>query len=101
MSKDIDLKAIKPMLKKSWQKVSAHLSFIVIIVVLLAYVFMVFNISKLATAEPSPEDQDLAITATNIPKVNKKAIEQIQSLEQTNTQIHSLFDQARNNPFQE
>lgn len=101
MSKKIDIATLKASLKKYWQKFSMHATFAVLIVVLVAYVLVVWQISKLATAEPSTQDQDAALAATNIPKVNKTAIEQIQSLEQSNTDIHSLFNQARNNPFQE
>lgn len=101
MSKKIEISALKPYLKKSWQRFSTHASFAAIIVILLTYVLVVWRISSLASAEPSIEDEDAATTATHIPKVNKEAIEQIQALEESNTDIHSLFDQARNNPFQE
>ncbi|PJE65120.1 hypothetical protein COU91_03325 [Candidatus Saccharibacteria bacterium CG10_big_fil_rev_8_21_14_0_10_47_8] len=101
MSKKIELTSLKPRLKKYWQKFSAHAAFVVIMIILLVYVLVVWQISKLAATEPSVEAEDAAQAATNIPKVNRDAIGQIQSLEQSNTDIHSLFDQARNNPFQE
>lgn len=101
MSANIDLKSInlKLLIKKLSGKYSRHTVFGVIIIILLAYLLVVFKISSLAKAEPGP-DQQVTITSS-IPKIDKKAVNQIQSLEQNNTQIHSLFESARNNPFQE
>jgi hypothetical protein len=55
-------------------------------------------VNSLAKVEPAA---DAPTTASLIPKVNQKSIDRIQSLEQNNTEIHSLFEEARNNPFQE
>lgn len=103
MSKNInlDLKSIKlkPLMLKAWKKYGRHIFFVALIAVLMVYLLIVFRISTLANADPSP-DQEGTISSS-IPKVDKNAVNQIQSLEQNNTQIHTLFDQARNNPFQE
>jgi hypothetical protein len=103
MSKDIniDLKSInlKPLIKKYTKVLGKHAIFAAIFAVLVAYLFMVFKINSLSNAEPSP-DQQGDITAS-IPKIDKNAVNQIQSLEQNNASIHSLFETARNNPFQE
>jgi len=76
-----------------------HIAFAALLAVLLVYIIVVWQISQLSAAEPDPTAQ--ASTAQKIPKVDQKAINQIQSLEQNNTQVHTLLDQARNNPFQE
>jgi hypothetical protein len=60
---------------------------------------VVWQISKFSTAEPSASAE--AAVATQIPKIDQKAINQIQALEQSNTEVRSLFNSARNNPFQE
>lgn len=100
-STNINLKSVnfKPLIIKYGKKYGRHAYFAAIVVVLMTYLFVVFQISILAKAEPSPDQQS---TITNsIPKVDKKAVDQIQSLEQNNTDIHTLFETARNNPFQE
>jgi hypothetical protein len=101
MSKNISVKSINflPGLKKFYSKYRKHTAFAGVIVILLVYVLVVFKINTLANAEPSDE-QETTITGS-IPKIDGKAIGQIQSLESSNTQVHSLFEQARNNPFQE
>lgn len=97
----IDFKTLRPKLKKVLRVVNKHATFVAILLTLLAYVFVVWRISHLATADPSPDAQSAATASTSIPKVDKKAIQQIQSLAQNNTEVQSLFENARNNPFQE
>ena len=103
MKKDLnfDFKTILPRLRKLQKPLSAHQTFIVTLVVLLAYVFVVWQISHLATAEPSANAQSANTTTSGVPVVDKNAIKQIQTLEQNNTSVHTLFENARNNPFQE
>jgi len=101
MSKELSLKSLNllPALKKFYLKYRRHAVFGAVLVVLLVYVMVVLKINGLASAEPTP-DQETQVT-TSIPKIDGKAIKQIQALENSNTQVHSLFEQARNNPFQE
>jgi predicted PurR-regulated permease PerM len=103
MSKELSLKSINilPALKKFYSKYGRHAAFAGIIVILLIYVMVVFKIKVLSGAEPTVE-QETVVTGS-IPKIDGKAIQQIQSLEASNTQVKSLLDQARNrnNPFQE
>lgn len=102
MSKDLNLKSfnIKPLLAKYSQRFAKHIVFAVIIVILLTYVFVVLKTSALSKAEPTA-DQSLTDTSTTIPRVNQQAVDRIQSLENNNTVIRGIFNQARNNPFQE
>lgn len=99
MNANIDLKSLKPRLKKLLNKVLARATFLTVLLVLVAYLLVVWRISGLATAEPPPEAQ--TTVANSIPKVNKTAVEQILKLEENNSEVHSLFNEARNNPFQE
>ncbi len=103
MSKNLnfDLKAVVPQIKKYWVKVSKHLVFIVIIGVLLVYLFVVWRINTLASIEPSDDAEQAALSSAKIHKIDQKAIDQIQSLENNSPAVHTLFDKARNNPFKE
>lgn len=101
MSKEVSLKSLNllPAIRKFYGKYGGHAIFAAILLVLLVYVFVVMRINSLANAEPSPDQQ---VTVTNsIPHIDPKTINQIQNLENNNTQVHSLFEQARNNPFAE
>ncbi len=101
MSQDINFSQILPRLKKLSQLVMKHLTFIIIVGILLVYVYVVARISSLTSAEPSPETEAAALAETNIPKIDKKAVEQIQSLEENSTELQSIFNEARTNPFLE
>jgi len=97
--KSLDIKALQATVQKFFKAESKHAVFLAIMLVLIVYLFVVWRISKLAIAEPS--DDQTASAQSQIPKIDKTAIDQIQSLEQNSPEIHSLFDSARNNPFQE
>ena len=101
MSKDINLKSlnIRLLVGGLSKKYGRHAVFVAIIAVLLAYIFVVFRISQLSGAEPASGQNTNNPLA--IPQVDQKAIKDIQSLEDNNTDIKALFDNARNNPFQE
>lgn len=98
-SKNMDMKNLLAQVKKQVAILSKHASFIAVMLVLIAYMLVVWKISGLASAEPTSSASQSA--SASIPKIDKNAIKQIQALEQNNTQVHALFTQARNNPFQE
>ena len=100
-SLNVDLNDLLPKIKKLSQKLVAHLPFIAVMFVLLIYLLVVWQIRDLVATEPSPEDESLALSSTHIPKIDKDAIEAIQSLEQSNPQVKTLLEEARKNPFHE
>ncbi len=99
MKTDLDLKSTVKKARLFIKNNAKHSSFVAILIVLLCYIFLVSQISSLSTAEPAESDSTAA--KNNFPHIDQKAIGQIQALEQSNTQIHALFNSARNNPFQE
>lgn len=103
MNKDmkLDLTALKAKFKKVMPYINAHAAFAAIIVVLIIYLLVVWHVSSLATAEPTPDQTSTADASSAVPKIDNKAIQQIQSLEQNSAQVQALFNQARNNPFNE
>lgn len=100
MSKDLNLKSLNfgKVFAELTKKYGKHLAFVAVLAVLFIYILVVFKISHLASAEPS--DDQAASTTITIPKVDQKTIDHIQTLESNNTQLHALFGQARDNPFQ-
>lgn len=101
MKNNLNIKSLTPLLKNVSKVALKHASFGAVLLVLLAYLFMVWRINSLSGREPSSQDQSTALSQAHLPKVDKKTISQIQALENSNTQIKSLFNDARNNPFQE
>lgn len=100
-NRNIDLKALVAKLKNLEKALLNHLLFIVTLAVLLVYLFVVWQIRALATAEPSPDAETEALTQAKVPRIDQKTIDKIQSLENNSPQIQALFNNARNNPFHE
>src|SRR5579864_2776908 len=101
MNKGLDLKSVKlnSLAAKILSRYGKHIGFAVVVIVLLTYVYAVLKISSLSRAEPAPSQT--TNSSSLVPHVNQQAIDRIQALENNSPQIHSLFEQARNNPFQE
>lgn len=101
MSGQINIHQILEVAKKKLHALAGHGAFLFVIGILLSYVFVVWRISQLANTEPTQAQEQAVLAESDIPKLNKKAIEQIQTLENNSAAVHSLFEQARNNPFKE
>jgi len=89
-STNIDIKSLVAKVKKMLPALVKHTSFIAVLLILIVYLFSVWRISQLAEAEPLPDQQTTVLT--QIPKIDEKAIQQIQALEQSNTEVKSLFN---------
>lgn len=98
---NLDLKSVKSQLQKLLKLEARHAAFLVMMIILAVYLFTVWRIGQLATAEPSAEDQATAQTTGKLLRVDEEAIKQIQELEHRNINIQSLFNEARKNPFLE
>ncbi|OGL24726.1 hypothetical protein A3A68_02390 [Candidatus Saccharibacteria bacterium RIFCSPLOWO2_01_FULL_48_13] len=98
---NVSLKTIAPTLKKRSQPVVRHAPFIATLAVLLVYLLLVARVSSFTSAEPTPEDETVALAKTAFPKIDKEAIKQIEALEQGSPELKILLDAARRDPFKE
>jgi len=69
-----------------------------ILLLLSIYGFVFFQINALSNKTPSSTS---STQTAHIPKIDPKLVEQLQSLQDNSTSVQTLFDQARDNPFQE
>jgi hypothetical protein len=76
------------------------LLFFVVFVVLL-YGFVMLRINSLTTAQPSSDAVASRTRSAHLLHVDKTVVSQLQSLQDNSVSVKSLFNQARNNPFQE
>lgn len=72
--------------------------FIVFVVCL--YGFLLFRVNSLSNAQPLAADVAKQVNAAAIPHIDQAVVKQLQSLQDNSVTVHSLFDQARSNPFQ-
>lgn len=98
---NFDLKELPNKLEPFLQKFRRNIVMIFILALAAVFGFLILRISMLAHSEPSEQAVDEKLQQVKRPKIDEKAAQKIQQLEDTNVQIRSLFKQARENPFQE
>lgn len=98
--KDINVNQISSALGHVVKRLSKYSSFIFIISVLLIYTFLVFRIGTLSQAEPDPSAVTEKANTVRRLKLDQGEIAKIQQLEDQNIAVKSLFESARDNPFQ-
>jgi len=97
----LDLKDIPNLLLPLLQKAKQYLGFMAVLFALGLFGFVVWQIRGYATVQPSQAEIDEKLLSLRQTKIDEDAIKRIERLESTNIDIKALFDQARDNPFQE
>ena len=98
---NIDLKTIPGALKTKAKSLFKHAKFIFIITIILISGFLIFQINRLTSQEPTAEQLTAQQEIIKRPKIDQATIDKIEQLEDQNIAVQSLFDSARNNPFQD
>lgn len=93
--------SIREQIKPIVRFLNTYKKFIFVIAVLLAVIFLVFRINQFSSAEPSQAQLDEKLQNATRPKIDQAVLDRIQQLQDQNVQVQSLFDQTRNNPFNE
>ncbi|MCA9330473.1 hypothetical protein KC957_00340 [Candidatus Saccharibacteria bacterium] len=101
MTKKKQKPSISEQLKPAVQFVTKYKKFLFGLVVLLILTFLVFRINQLSSAEPSEAAIDEKLQTVTRPKIDQSILDRIQQLQDQNVEVKALFDQARNNPFNE
>lgn len=98
-SLNFDIKEILKSLKRSELILEKYLPIGAFVIVFGIYGFLVFQISK-ATQKDVVTTSSQAETIKRL-KIDQASIDKIQKLEDQNVSVKSLFESARDNPFQE
>lgn len=105
MNKDLnlnfDLKDIPAKLRSLLIYLKKYAVFICVIAVLGIFVFLVWRIQYYATIEPTDSDVINKVNELNTPRLDQESVNKILLLEDQNIEVKALFNQARQNPFQE
>ena len=75
--------------------------FIFIVLQLIILSFLVYRINQYNQTEPTEEAIQEKLQTVQRPRIDQSALDKIQQLQDQNVQVDSLFNQARNNPFNE
>lgn len=97
----LDLKSLLAKLNKALEFIKRYIVFIFIVIMLMIFGFFVFRINQFSRTEPTEEAVNEKLQTVQRPKIDKSVLDKIQQLQDQNIQVHSLFEQARNNPFNE
>ena len=96
---NINFGAIPAQLTALLKKVSGYKVFIFFLVVASLYGYIVWRINVYSAA-PASQSEETAQTAAQ-PHIDQGTIQKIQSLQDNSVSVQSLFDAARQNPFNE
>jgi hypothetical protein len=97
---NFDLKALPAQLGRVGHKVLRFLPITFFLVLAGVYGFMLLRITMLSNAQPT--DSQISDRASSLSQhIDKRAVSQLQSLEDNSVNVQVLFQTARNNPFNE
>lgn len=95
----LNVSGIPAQLGAAAQKVGAYRAFIFFLAVASLYGFIVWRINVLSNTPASAAGQTANTTAQ--PHIDPATVAKIQSLQDNSVNVQTLFDAARENPFQE
>ncbi len=98
---NFDLKDIPKKLSPIIEKLRGSLGFITILIVLGMFGFIVLKIRYYASVQPTQTAVDEKLQGLQRTRIDQAAIDRIENLESTNVDVRALFEEARDNPFQE
>lgn len=99
--KDLNLKSLGPQLLDVAKKLGRYAGILFFVLVAGVYGFVVMRINSLSSLQPSSDQINTQSKAASIPKIDPKVVQQLESLKDNSVNVQTLFEQARDNPFQE
>lgn len=99
-SKKPDLKKITASLPKLGSQLRHYSLAIFLVSVGLTYLFILFQINSLSSAQPSADAISNQVKGAQPPKIDKQLVHQLESLQDNSVSVQTLFEEARSNPFQ-
>ena len=96
---NLNLKDLPAQLSTILAKVGAYKAFIFFLIVAGVYGYIVLRINTLSNIAPNQSEVTAQRTAQ--PRINPSTIAKIQSLQDNSVSVQTIFQQARDNPFNE
>ncbi len=97
----LELKDLPDKLAPVIRFVKQYMVFLFILVFLFIFGFFVFRINQYSRIEPSETAVEEKLQTVQRPRIDQAVLDKVEQLQDQNIQVQSLFDQARNNPFNE
>lgn len=96
-----DLRLILKKIQPISSFVSKHKIVLSLILVASIYNLMLFKINSLASKEPDPVTLEDKLQNVKVIKIDEDVVKKLNVLEDRNITLETLFDNGRDNPFQE
>lgn len=101
MSANLDIHATEKVLKKFLNTLNRYRNFIFFLLLSALYGYIVWRINVLSSAPPSTADVANAQQNVQLPRIPQSTIQKLQGLQDNSVRVQTLFNTARQNPFQE
>ena len=98
---DLDPKKLLNQIKAVGVFIQRYLVIIAVVLVIGVYGFLVLQISSGTQKEPTEDEVTSQLSTIKRLKIDQDSIDKIQQLKSQNVTVQSLFESARNDPFQE
>lgn len=101
MKTSLDIHSIVKSLQKWFKLLNAYRNFIFFLLLTSLYGYIVWRINVLSTAPPSTADVSSAQQNVKLPRIPESTVQKLQGLQDNSVRVQTLFNAARQNPFQE
>lgn len=103
MSKNIsiNLESVKKSFLGSFKWLNRYRNILFFLLLTSLYGYIIWRINVLSTAPPSTTDVVSAQQNTETPQISADTVQKLQNLQDNSVRVQSLFNDARQNPFQE
>jgi len=72
-----------------------------IFTVMVLYIFVTWRVNVLSNVEPTDAQVSSKISETKSPRIDQSTVDKIRQLQDNSVSVQTLFNEARQNPFQE
>lgn len=101
MTTSIDAEKLTKQFHKLIVELRNHLTILFFLTLTAIYGFLVWRINVLSSAPPSQSDIATATQNVPKPKISEEVVRKLQGLQDNSVRVQSIFNEARQNPFQE
>ncbi|QQS20070.1 hypothetical protein IPL85_01270 [Candidatus Saccharibacteria bacterium] len=101
MSTSIDTERLNTQLHTVIVGLRRHMTLLFFLVLTSLYGFLVWRINVLSSAPPSQAEVSSAAQNVPKPRISEEVIMKLQGLQDNSVRVQAIFNDARQNPFQE
>ncbi len=96
-----DVNDIPKLIAPYLRKIGRYVPLLFILFVLGLYGYLVLHVNQLTQTQVSETDVQEVVSESPELKIDRRAIEAIERLEDQNVEVEAIFQEARDNPFAE